>query len=132
MTRNKYFLDSFILFSALLILCRIPMDLNCLRSVECISGVVTRSNHLRSAVSYQILLACFDHKVACVCFPLFHMFRSCWEIISTYSLCGDFYHYMHLQVSSSLCVLPQSASCWLNYLLPVISVLPLNFSWLNA
>ncbi|OAY51545.2 uncharacterized protein LOC110613563 isoform X1 [Manihot esculenta] len=43
--------------------CRIPMDLNCLRSVECISGVVTRSNNLRSAVSYQILLACFDHKV---------------------------------------------------------------------
>ncbi|XP_021670843.2 uncharacterized protein LOC110657789 isoform X1 [Hevea brasiliensis] len=42
--------------------CRIPMDLNCLRSVECISGVGTRSNHLRSAVSYQILLVCFNSE----------------------------------------------------------------------
>nr|XP_048325102.1 uncharacterized protein LOC107410035 isoform X2 [Ziziphus jujuba var. spinosa] len=44
--------------------CRVPKDLNCLRIVECISGVDTRSKQLRSAVAYQILLSCFDYKVA--------------------------------------------------------------------
>ncbi|KDP43973.1 hypothetical protein JCGZ_05440 [Jatropha curcas] len=42
--------------------CRVPRDLNCLRAVECISGVGTRNNDLRSAVSYQILLVCFNNK----------------------------------------------------------------------
>ncbi|KAB1226779.1 hypothetical protein CJ030_MR1G022522 [Morella rubra] len=42
--------------------CRIPTDLNCLRAVECISGVNTRSKEFRSAVAYQILLVCFDNK----------------------------------------------------------------------
>jgi hypothetical protein len=42
---------------------RSPRDLNCLQTVECISGVSTRGNHLRSAISYQILLNCFDNKV---------------------------------------------------------------------
>ncbi|KAK4607555.1 hypothetical protein RGQ29_001417 [Quercus rubra] len=42
--------------------CRVSRDLNCLRAVECISGVNTRSKQLRSAVSYQILLVCFDNK----------------------------------------------------------------------
>ncbi|XP_015577597.2 uncharacterized protein LOC8275232 isoform X1 [Ricinus communis] len=46
------------------IACRVPRDLNCLRALECISGVGTRSNHLRSAVAYQILLVCFDNKAA--------------------------------------------------------------------
>ncbi|KAF3454915.1 hypothetical protein FNV43_RR05363 [Rhamnella rubrinervis] len=43
---------------------RVPKDLNCLRIVECISGVNTRSKHLRSSVAYQILLSCFDYKAA--------------------------------------------------------------------
>ncbi|XP_050214432.1 uncharacterized protein LOC126665631 isoform X2 [Mercurialis annua] len=43
---------------------RVPRDLNCLRAVECISGVGIRMNCLRSAVSYQILLACFDNEAA--------------------------------------------------------------------
>lgn len=44
--------------------CRSPRDLNCLQTVECISGVSTRGNHLRSAISYQILLHCFDNKAS--------------------------------------------------------------------
>ncbi|KAJ6904578.1 hypothetical protein NC652_022561 [Populus alba x Populus x berolinensis] len=44
-------------------LCLSPRDLNCLQTVECISGVSTRGNHLRSAISYQILLNCFDNQV---------------------------------------------------------------------
>ena len=48
--------------------CRVSRDLNCLRAVECISGVNTRSKQLRSAVSYQILLVCFDNKVAYILF----------------------------------------------------------------
>ncbi len=51
-------------------LCRVPRDLNCLRVVECISGVNTRSKLLRSAVAYQILLVCFDNKVAYIPFTL--------------------------------------------------------------
>lgn len=43
--------------------CRVPQDLNCLRIVECISGVNTRSKCLRSAVAFQILINCFDNKV---------------------------------------------------------------------
>lgn len=43
---------------------RVPKDLNCLRSVECISGVDTRSKHLRSALSFEILILCLDTKVA--------------------------------------------------------------------
>ncbi|XP_010243217.1 PREDICTED: uncharacterized protein LOC104587350 isoform X2 [Nelumbo nucifera] len=42
---------------------RMPKDLNCLRIVECISGVDTRSKHLRSEISFQILINCFDPKV---------------------------------------------------------------------
>uniref|UniRef100_A0A9I9CKE4 Coiled-coil SMC6 And NSE5 INteracting (CANIN) domain-containing protein n=1 Tax=Cucumis melo TaxID=3656 RepID=A0A9I9CKE4_CUCME len=44
------------------LVCRIPMDLNCLRAVECISGVDPRSKYLRSTVAYQILLFCFKKE----------------------------------------------------------------------
>ncbi|KGN64767.1 uncharacterized protein LOC101216339 isoform X1 [Cucumis sativus] len=44
------------------LVCRIPMDLNCLRAVECISGVDPRSKYLRSTVAYQILLICFKNE----------------------------------------------------------------------
>ncbi|POO01134.1 actin protein 2/3 complex subunit-like protein [Trema orientale] len=44
--------------------CRVPKDLNCIRIVECISGVNDRSKHLRSAVAYQILIGFFDYKAA--------------------------------------------------------------------
>ncbi|KAK6271760.1 hypothetical protein POUND7_008843 [Theobroma cacao] len=42
---------------------RVPMDLNCLRAVQCISGVDPRSKHLRSAVAFQILVNCFENEV---------------------------------------------------------------------
>ncbi|XVE59021.1 hypothetical protein DITRI_Ditri05aG0011000 [Diplodiscus trichospermus] len=42
---------------------RIPMDLNCLRAVQCISGVDPRTKHLKSALAFQILVKCFDYKV---------------------------------------------------------------------
>ncbi|XWS74353.1 hypothetical protein CRYUN_Cryun02cG0207800 [Craigia yunnanensis] len=42
---------------------RVPMDLNCLRAVQCISGVDPRTKHLKSAVAFQILVNCFDNKV---------------------------------------------------------------------
>uniref|UniRef100_A0A5B7BZX9 Coiled-coil SMC6 And NSE5 INteracting (CANIN) domain-containing protein n=2 Tax=Davidia involucrata TaxID=16924 RepID=A0A5B7BZX9_DAVIN len=42
--------------------CRVPKDMNCLRTVECIAGVDARSKHLRSAVAFQILINCFDNK----------------------------------------------------------------------
>ncbi|XVF20310.1 hypothetical protein REPUB_Repub11eG0187300 [Reevesia pubescens] len=42
---------------------RLPMDLNCLRAVQCISGVDPRTKHLKSAVALQILVNCFDNKV---------------------------------------------------------------------
>ncbi|XXG53197.1 hypothetical protein AAC387_Pa03g1333 [Persea americana] len=41
---------------------RIPKDSNCLRMVECISGVSIRSKHLRNEVAFQILLNCFEMK----------------------------------------------------------------------
>ncbi|XP_022970439.1 uncharacterized protein LOC111469418 isoform X3 [Cucurbita maxima] len=41
---------------------RIPMDLNCSRAVECISGVDQRSKYLRSTVAYQILLIFFENE----------------------------------------------------------------------
>ncbi|KAM7280309.1 hypothetical protein ACFE04_007443 [Oxalis oulophora] len=41
---------------------RVPGDLNSLRAVECISGVGTRSKHLRSVVAHQFLVVCFDNK----------------------------------------------------------------------
>lgn len=44
------------------LVCRIPMDLNCLRAVECISGVDLRSKYLRSTIAYQILLICFENE----------------------------------------------------------------------
>ncbi|KAL5565803.1 hypothetical protein UlMin_028967 [Ulmus minor] len=43
---------------------RVPIDFNCIRMVECISGVGIRSKLLRSAVAHQILLSCLDHKAA--------------------------------------------------------------------
>lgn len=43
--------------------CRVPMDLNCLRVVDCISLLNSRSKHFRSRVAYQILVICFDNKV---------------------------------------------------------------------
>ncbi|XP_028125457.1 uncharacterized protein LOC114322367 isoform X1 [Camellia sinensis] len=45
------------------IACRVPRDMNCLRTVESISGVDARSKHLRHAVAFQILVACLDNKV---------------------------------------------------------------------
>ncbi|KAJ8749952.1 hypothetical protein K2173_013867 [Erythroxylum novogranatense] len=42
--------------------CRLPRDLSCLRAVECISEISTRSNHLRNVVSYHVLLVCLDNK----------------------------------------------------------------------
>ncbi|KAJ4725019.1 Actin protein 2/3 complex subunit-like protein [Melia azedarach] len=42
--------------------CRVPKDLNCLRIVDCISGVNNRCKHLRSAVAYQILVVLFSNK----------------------------------------------------------------------
>lgn len=44
------------------IACRVPKDMNCLRTVESISGVDERSKHLRRAVAFQILVACLDIK----------------------------------------------------------------------
>ncbi|KMT02356.1 hypothetical protein BVRB_9g205800 isoform B [Beta vulgaris subsp. vulgaris] len=38
---------------------RIPVDLSCLRAVECISGADTRSKQLRSAVAYRFLTICY-------------------------------------------------------------------------
>ncbi|XP_038895435.1 uncharacterized protein LOC120083668 isoform X2 [Benincasa hispida] len=46
------------------LVCRIPMDLNCLRAVECISGVDPRSKYLRSTIAYQILLICFENEAS--------------------------------------------------------------------
>ncbi|TXG73779.1 hypothetical protein EZV62_002358 [Acer yangbiense] len=42
--------------------CRVPRDLNCLRTVDCIAGVDNRTKQLRSAVAYQILLVCFNNE----------------------------------------------------------------------
>uniref|UniRef100_A0A2P2J722 Uncharacterized protein n=1 Tax=Rhizophora mucronata TaxID=61149 RepID=A0A2P2J722_RHIMU len=42
---------------------RVPADYNCLQTVECISVSGARFNHLRSTLSYNILLICFDNKV---------------------------------------------------------------------
>ncbi|XVF05751.1 hypothetical protein REPUB_Repub05bG0199200 [Reevesia pubescens] len=42
---------------------RVPMDLNCLRAMQCISGVDPRTKHLKSAVAFQILVDCFNNKV---------------------------------------------------------------------
>ncbi|KAB2606644.1 hypothetical protein D8674_006361 [Pyrus ussuriensis x Pyrus communis] len=42
--------------------CRVPKDVTCLRIVECISGVDTRSKLFRSAIAHQMLLSCYDHK----------------------------------------------------------------------
>ncbi|KAF7153836.1 hypothetical protein RHSIM_Rhsim01G0211100 [Rhododendron simsii] len=44
------------------IACRVPKDMNCLRTVESISGVDARSKHLRRAVAFRILVACLDIK----------------------------------------------------------------------
>ncbi|KAL6976371.1 hypothetical protein U1Q18_025157 [Sarracenia purpurea var. burkii] len=44
------------------IACRIPRDMNCLRTVESISGVDARSKHLRREVAFQILLSCLHNK----------------------------------------------------------------------
>ena len=54
---------------------RVPKDLNCIRMVECISGVNDRRKHLRSAVAYQILVGFFDYKVAssALFFQLFYL-----------------------------------------------------------
>ncbi|KAK9691187.1 hypothetical protein RND81_09G181800 [Saponaria officinalis] len=41
------------------IIVRVPRDLNCLRAVESISGVDTRSKQLRSALASQMLRSCF-------------------------------------------------------------------------
>ncbi|XAR59700.1 hypothetical protein NMG60_11015633 [Bertholletia excelsa] len=44
--------------------CSVPRDVNCLRIVESISGVDARSKHLRRAVAFQILVACFSDKAS--------------------------------------------------------------------
>ncbi|KAJ4979348.1 hypothetical protein NE237_010128 [Protea cynaroides] len=41
---------------------RLPKNLNCLRVVECISGVDNRAKQLRSEVAFQILINCLDGK----------------------------------------------------------------------
>lgn len=43
--------------------CRVPTDVNCLRSVESVGGLDARSKHLRSVLAFQFLVACFDDKV---------------------------------------------------------------------
>lgn len=43
--------------------CRVPTDVNCLRSVESVAGLDARSKHLRSVLAFQFLVACFDDKV---------------------------------------------------------------------
>lgn len=42
--------------------CRLPRDINCLRTVESISGSNGRSKHLRSAVAKQFLIRCLNEK----------------------------------------------------------------------
>ncbi|KAJ4978906.1 hypothetical protein NE237_009686 [Protea cynaroides] len=42
---------------------RLPKNLNCLRVVECISGVDNRAKQLRSEVAFKILINCLDGKV---------------------------------------------------------------------
>ncbi|KAK9168593.1 hypothetical protein Syun_000733 [Stephania yunnanensis] len=42
---------------------RTKKDLNCLRLVECISGVNPRSKQLRSELAFQILVICFNSKL---------------------------------------------------------------------
>ncbi|XP_057527187.1 uncharacterized protein LOC130806206 [Amaranthus tricolor] len=39
---------------------RIPRDLNCLKAVDCISGVDSRSKQLRSVVAFQFLTSCYS------------------------------------------------------------------------
>ncbi|CAA7017921.1 unnamed protein product [Microthlaspi erraticum] len=41
---------------------RVPQDMNCLRIVESVSGVDARSKHLRSLISYQMIVVLLDHK----------------------------------------------------------------------
>ncbi|XP_024003832.1 uncharacterized protein LOC18027425 [Eutrema salsugineum] len=41
---------------------RVPQDMNCLRIVESVSGVDTRSKYLRSSISNQMLVVLLDHK----------------------------------------------------------------------
>ncbi|XP_059314728.1 uncharacterized protein LOC132065373 isoform X1 [Lycium ferocissimum] len=43
--------------------CRVPTDVNCLRSVESVAGEATRSKHLRSVLAFHFLVACFDNKL---------------------------------------------------------------------
>ncbi|XP_043698604.1 uncharacterized protein LOC122649486 isoform X2 [Telopea speciosissima] len=42
---------------------RLPKDLNCLRVMECISGVDTRIKQLKREVAFQILINCLDGKL---------------------------------------------------------------------
>ncbi|CAK9187242.1 unnamed protein product [Ilex paraguariensis] len=42
--------------------CRVPIDINCLRTVESISGIDACSKELRSAVAFQFLITCFGNK----------------------------------------------------------------------
>ncbi|KAG9151245.1 hypothetical protein Leryth_002790 [Lithospermum erythrorhizon] len=44
------------------IACRLPKDINCLRTVESISGVDGRLKQLRSAVAFEFLVLCFDSQ----------------------------------------------------------------------
>ncbi|XP_016439262.1 uncharacterized protein LOC107765164 isoform X1 [Nicotiana tabacum] len=43
--------------------CRVPTDINCLRSVEIATGGDPRTKHLRSVLSFRFLVACFDNKL---------------------------------------------------------------------
>ncbi|KAK9124131.1 hypothetical protein Sjap_013733 [Stephania japonica] len=43
---------------------RTKKDSNCLRLVECISGVNPRSKQLRSELAFQVLVTCFNSKVS--------------------------------------------------------------------
>lgn len=42
------------------IACRVSEDLNCIRTVECVSEDSSRCRQLRSAIAYQTMLSCFD------------------------------------------------------------------------
>ncbi|KAL9258306.1 hypothetical protein AKJ16_DCAP16028 [Drosera capensis] len=42
---------------------RVPRDLNCLRTVECIPSVDSRGKQLKSATAFEVLKLCFQEKI---------------------------------------------------------------------
>ncbi|MBA0708071.1 hypothetical protein Golax_020059 [Gossypium laxum] len=66
---------------------RVPTDLNCLRAVQCISGVDPRTKHLKSVVAFEILVNCFENKVAlCSCFFISSLFESSYFLANCFQL----------------------------------------------